>query len=105
MSYNCLPGSHVRDITRDLMQFHTRNLTYPGEKVRQARAILRFVADSADERSIYGFTLWDLASAADERDSEVLFHDDLNPNATPFLFHELMEEAQRHRLPSRRFAE
>jgi SAM-dependent methyltransferase len=98
VSYNCLPGSHIRGIARDIMQFHTRAMTDPSEKIGQSRAILRFIADASDERGIYGFTLRDLAEAAEERDGEVLFHDDLNPHATPFLFHEVMEVAQRHRL-------
>jgi SAM-dependent methyltransferase len=96
VSYNCQPRSHVRNIARDLMLYHTRDMTDPAEKIAQARAIVRFIAEATDEREIYGFTLRDLASAVEERPNEVLFHDDLNPNATPFLFHEVMEAAGRH---------
>ena len=98
VSYNCLPRSHVRNIARDLMTFHTRDMHDPAEKVAQARAILRFVADATDEREIYGFTLRDLAGAVEERPGEVLYHDDLNPNATPFLVSDVLAAAARHGL-------
>jgi SAM-dependent methyltransferase len=98
VSYNCKPRSHVRDIARDIMLFHTRAMTDPAERVEQARGALRFIAEATDPSDIYGFTLRDLSRSLDEREAEVVYHDDLNPNSTPFLFVDVMEVATRNGL-------
>jgi SAM-dependent methyltransferase len=47
ISYNTLPGWHMRSMIRDLMRFHALGFTGPSEQVGQARAILDFLAQAA----------------------------------------------------------
>jgi SAM-dependent methyltransferase len=98
VSYNCRPHSHLRDIARDIMLFHTRDIAEPARKTEIATAALRAVTAATSERELYGFLLRDLLDSVEKRRPEVLFHDDLNPNAQSFLFHEVAEAAGRHGL-------
>ena len=39
ISYNALPGRHVRMMLREMMQYHTRDCAEPGERVERAREL------------------------------------------------------------------
>jgi methyltransferase-like protein len=94
VSYNCLPRCHIRNIGRDVMRFHVREIADPRERVRQARAIISVMSGmAAGESDLYTYVLRDLAHYADQRPDEVLYHDDLAEIATPFLFQDVMREA------------
>ena len=41
VSYNAYPGSHLRDLVRDMMLFHVRDIADPRERVAQARAVVK----------------------------------------------------------------
>ena len=42
ISYNVYPGWKMREVVRDAMLYHTRNVTDPKQKLEQARAMLNF---------------------------------------------------------------
>src|SRR5437764_4888582 len=54
VSYNTLPGCHLRRMLREMMLFHVRNLTDPEERIDQALALTRFLAEGAPR--VEGFT-------------------------------------------------
>jgi SAM-dependent methyltransferase len=93
VSYNVLPGWHLRNIARDVMRFHTERFEDPGQKVSQARAILGFVAEAVPQRNeTWRRVLADeLAHAAGY---EALFHDDLGPCNRPIYLHEFVARAE-----------
>ncbi len=50
VSYNVNPGWQVRSAVREMMQYFGARFSDPRERVRQARALVEFVADAARER-------------------------------------------------------
>ena len=57
VSYNTLPGWHMRGMVRDMMIYHA--MAFPGAaaKVRQARGLIDFLAQSEPANSAYGMAL------------------------------------------------
>jgi methyltransferase-like protein len=98
ISYNCYPGCHSRDITREMMRYHVRGVTDPRQRVAQSRALLTLMADASAGDSIYGLALRDQLNRIKDVDDPVLFHDDLSEIATAFYLHEVAERAARHGL-------
>src|SRR3954452_1298690 len=98
VSYNAHPFSHLRDMVRDMMQYHTRRLAGVREKVGQARAILKFLSDGSKPNSVHGAVMRDQCNRVLKAPDELLFHDDLDQGATAFLLHEVVEDAGRHGL-------
>ena len=98
VSYNAHPGSHMRDLVRDIMNFHVRGLTDPKQRIGQARAILKFVSEGSDKDKVYGGVLREQFERVCGMGDEVLFHDDLNEGAVPFLLHQFVTDAQAHGL-------
>ncbi|WGR97050.1 class I SAM-dependent methyltransferase [Bradyrhizobium sp. ISRA443] len=98
VSYNAHPFSHLRDMVRDMMRYHTRRLTTMKEKVGQARAILKFLSDGSKANSVHGAVMRDQYNRVLKCPDELLFHDDLDDGAEAFLLHEVVEHAGRHGL-------
>jgi methyltransferase-like protein/ubiquinone/menaquinone biosynthesis C-methylase UbiE len=98
VSYNAHPFSHVRDMVRDMMRYHTRRLTSMKEKVEQSRAILKFLSDGSKANSVHGALMRDQCNRVLKAPDELLFHDDLDEGATAFLLHQVVEDAGRQGL-------
>lgn len=98
VSYNAYPGSHLRDLVRDVMNFHVRGLTGAKQQIGQARAILKFVAEGSNKETVHGAVLREQLERVVEMGDEVLYHDDLNEGATAFLLHKFVADAQAHGL-------
>src|SRR5258706_14259432 len=56
VSYNSLPGGHLRNMLREMMLFHTRGFDSADERVKQAMAFVRFLAEAHDSNDPY--RLW-----------------------------------------------
>src|SRR5262249_27551246 len=78
VSYNAHPGSHLRDLVRDIMNFHVRGLDDPKQRINQARAILKFVSEGSDKDKVYNAVLRDQFERVVGMGDEVLYHDDLD---------------------------
>ncbi|MCP1851244.1 MULTISPECIES: class I SAM-dependent methyltransferase [unclassified Bradyrhizobium] len=98
VSYNAHPFSHLRDMVRDMMRYHTRRITGMKEKVGQARAIVKFLSEGSKSSSVHGTVMRDQCNRVLKAPDELLFHDDLDSGATAFLLHEVVEDAGRHGL-------
>ena len=98
VSYNAHPGSHLRDMVRDMMLFHIRDIKEPKQRIEQARSIAKFIAEASIKDSVYGAVLRDEFERISKMADEVLFHDDLEENSTPFLLHQVVGAAKRHGL-------
>ena len=98
VSYNCYPGCHARDIARQIMRYHVRDLTDPQQRAAQGRAVLQFLAEASAEDTIYGFELRNQLDRVKGIEDRVLFHDDLSDVASPFYLHQVVEAAARHGL-------
>jgi trans-aconitate methyltransferase len=98
VSYNCLPGSHLRNVARDIMLYHVRDEEDPVQRIAQGRAILRFIAENRQEKDVYWAVLRDQLARVEKLRDQVLFHDDLDRVSTPFLVSQVAEVAGRHGL-------
>lgn len=98
VSYNCLPGCHLRRLVREIMRFHTRAVTDPVERVRQAVAICQFIANSIEKPDTYRQLFKDQLEQVLRYGTGHLFHDDLADVNDPVYFHEFMAHAERHGL-------
>ncbi|MBV9209817.1 MAG: methyltransferase regulatory domain-containing protein, partial [Acidobacteria bacterium] len=98
VSYNAYPGCHLRDMTREMMLFHTQNVTDPEEKIVQAMALLKFLADSFAEPDLYRMFLQKELEHVLERRREQMFHDDMAEFNQPYYFYQFAREAAAHGL-------
>jgi len=104
ISYNCYPGHHMRNLTREMMLFHTRAMTDPKEKVQQGLSLLqwllrKFPDENAARSDLYGALLaQQLDMLMGHRHREQIYHDDLAEENTPFYFYQFNAMAEQHGL-------
>jgi 2-polyprenyl-3-methyl-5-hydroxy-6-metoxy-1,4-benzoquinol methylase len=96
VSYNAMPGGHMRRIARDLMRFHTREVADPAEKVRESENILEWAIKASGRADYYRDLLQSRLKTMS--DGAALFHDDLNDIYEPVYFEDFVADAVRHRL-------
>jgi methyltransferase-like protein len=98
VSYNALPGGRLREALRDMLVFHTAELSDPRERVAQARALLRFLRDgSPGERGLVAL-MRGQAERMLARSDATLLHDELAEVNHAVYFHEFAAHAARHGL-------
>ncbi|MGE5569716.1 MAG: methyltransferase regulatory domain-containing protein [Rhodospirillales bacterium] len=90
VSYNTYPGCRLREITRDMMRYHTRGIAVPEDKLNSALELVRTM--SAAEPAVAA--LCEELKAVLSREPTVLFHDDLADTNHPVYFHEFVEHAR-----------
>ena len=98
ISYNAYPGNHMRDMVRGMMRYHTAHFTEPEQKLRQARGLVKFLAESGEPREIYHQVLGQELERLQKYSEGGFFHDDLSSINQPFYFHEFMADAAPHGL-------
>ena len=98
VSYNALPGCRIREMFRDMMLFHVRDLEESDQRLYGAREFLEcFVAAQAGfERPRQYLT--EQAQVLIDQGPVVLFHDELGVVYHPVYFHEFLAHADRHGL-------
>jgi SAM-dependent methyltransferase len=99
VSYNTYPAGHLRRVSRDAMLFHAERAGLAGEdRVREGKAFLKFLLDSVDAEGLAKTVYQSEFERQNKRDDEGIFHDELNPNFSPFYFTEVVDAASRHGL-------
>lgn len=94
ISYNALPGGHIRMMMREMMLFHARKFEEPGEKVRQALMVAQLGANAQTHPNRYGVLLqkeWEEDLSI--RHPQALFHDELGDCNSNLYFHEFIARA------------
>jgi hypothetical protein len=79
-----------------VLQFHVEGIEDPEERIGQARALARFIADTPPYGDSVPFQ--DEMRSVLEHTPGLLFHDDLAVVNEPLYFHEFVRHAHRHRL-------
>lgn len=99
ISYNVFPGWYGRLPARDLMLFHATSFPDPKARIGQARAILRFLAESipAWEQHYLGF-IRQLEAGLSASWDEYVFHEYLAPHNQPVYFTDFVRRAAGHDL-------
>jgi SAM-dependent methyltransferase len=85
VSYNVYPGRYPRQMIREILLYHTREVEDPAERIAEARRLLEKL-DHPEAKSLM------------EQGDDSLFHDDLAPINDPVWFREFAAHAQRHGL-------
>jgi methyltransferase-like protein/ubiquinone/menaquinone biosynthesis C-methylase UbiE len=100
VSYNVHPGGHLRQMVREMMLHHVRDIVDPGQRIAQARALMGLVAARATKDDPDPYLRLMSAEFDRLRTSEdgQLFHDDLAPINAPEYFHQFVARAGRHDL-------
>jgi methyltransferase-like protein/ubiquinone/menaquinone biosynthesis C-methylase UbiE len=95
ISYNTLPGGHLRLILREMMLFHTKGLGAPAETLRKAREYLSFVVATASGNQIYQSFIAKEVESTLGRPDFGLYHDELERVHHSIYFHQFVEHASR----------
>ncbi|MCC6383170.1 MAG: class I SAM-dependent methyltransferase [Dehalococcoidia bacterium] len=102
VSYNTLPGGHLRRMVRDILQFEVHSDDPPEAQVEAARGMLDLLEAGAShvagQPDPFRRLLLEQARLAASRSDGGLFHDDLAPVCEPFYVTEFVAEAERHGL-------
>lgn len=99
ISYNIYPGFYRRQHIMEMMRYHTSGLKDPAEIVRQARALLKFLIDSAPDPDSTGVRLLrEEAQRIGPLPDSYVFHEHYEADNRPCYFHEFMREASAHQL-------
>ncbi len=98
VSYNALPGSRVRQIGWDAMNFRTRNTRDPAARLREAREMLALMGEAGSTQSARDTGLRAELGERAARTDSALMHDDMAVPNEPFYFHEFMARAAAHGL-------
>ena len=96
ISYNAMPGGHLRKLVRDLMLYHTRDIQDPDERVRQAENIVEFASKSTLQNDYYRVLLQHRLETMSG--GYALFHDDLAECYEPVYFDQFIAHAERRGL-------
>jgi len=92
LSYDVLPGGHLRNWPRDLMRFHTRNISGAANKVRAAKEIVEFVG-AAIPAGTFERELLKREIGPYEGKDFILYHDLLSEVNDPVYFLDFMDAA------------
>jgi methyltransferase-like protein len=98
VSYNAYPGCHLRDMARGMMRYHMAHFAGRDQQIRQARALLKFLAESKAEPDVYHLLLKREFERVLAYPDAGLFHDDLNPINHPVYFSAFVDHASRYGL-------
>lgn len=98
VSYNALPGSHLRSIIREMMLFSAEGVDEPEQRVANGLGFLQFVAGTRDEGDPIRVMLEERLKKLETRDPGGTFHDEMNEAYHPALFSEFAEHAGKHGL-------
>lgn len=100
VSYNALPGGHLRRMLWEMLKHHARDADGPAMQIGRAQEMLAWLAqDVLSGRESYAHSLRIEARDLLERtDTAVMFHDDLAAINTPFSFADFIAAAQSHGL-------
>jgi methyltransferase-like protein/SAM-dependent methyltransferase len=99
ISYNTYPGWHMGTMVRDMMLFHSRNVTENKEKVRASRSYLQILAQLiAKYDNPYLSCLREEAELIRGRPDFYIHHEYLVESFQPVYFHQFVERAAAHGL-------
>jgi methyltransferase-like protein len=97
VSYNAYPGSYLRDMARDILEYHVRGVDDPQVRLAAAQSLMGTVV-AIEEPSPYAQVLREHMERMLAYPDALLVHDDLAEISTPFYFHEFIQHANHHRL-------
>lgn len=99
ISYNTLPGWNAVRSLREMMLFHANRFENPADKIKQAKALLKFLSENVSEgRGGYKALIEEERKMLDKTNDSYIFHDHLEHTNAQFYFHQFMESAVKNNL-------
>ncbi len=99
ISYNTYPGWHMRGMIRDMMRFHALRFESSDTRVKQARALLDFLTQSApNDGGAYSTLLRSELEQLRHQADHYLYHEHLEDTNDPLYFHQFAALAEKHGL-------
>ena len=98
VSYNTLPGGHVRNMVREMMFAQGAGIEDPGQKVAEALGFLRLMVEARAEGDPFRAVLEHELKRMEQRDLRVVFHDELASAGRPVSFTEFADHARKNGL-------
>ena len=86
VSYAVYPGCHLRELTRGMMLFHTREIEDPLEKVREGVRFVQFARQHGSAPDAFREVLDHERSRFADADIEYVYHDDFSSENSPVYF-------------------
>ena len=97
ISFNTMPGGHLRAIVRDLMRTRVRAGASPQEQLAAALGIVTETLEKMEGTPQHDIVKYDFELSI-KRDPNGAYHDDLSECNEPIYFREFAEHAARHGL-------
>ena len=98
VSYNALPGGHLRQMLRAVLGAGLGGVEEPRERVAAARRFLALLVEAGEADDELVPTLGRAAREVIDRDDAFLFHDVLADDNQPYYLHEFVARAKAHGL-------
>lgn len=98
VSYNVYPGCRQRQMVRDMILFHTRDVKDETDRVTQGRALINWLASAQPKPKAYSVYLKEVNDIFGKVDDGAIRHDIIAEVNTPVYFHEFISHASRHGL-------
>ncbi|MDB5446627.1 MAG: hypothetical protein JWQ97_1944, partial [Phenylobacterium sp.] len=98
VSYNALPGCHVRLLVREMVMHHLRGVEGFEARLGATREFLTLLIENTAEADPMAAAVQAQCRSMLERDPRVLFHDELGPIYEPFYLTDFLAAGARHGL-------
>ncbi len=98
ISYNALPGSRIREMFRDMLLFHVRDLDDPHARSERARDFLKMYIEAQSGSGADRVCLRQEAQVLIDQGPSVLCHDELSEDYYALYFHEFISQASQYGL-------
>jgi methyltransferase-like protein len=98
VSYNSLPGGHIRNLVREMMLFRAGPIGDPQQKLGEALEVVRLIAEAKPESDTYRTLMAKELDRLRSLRPENFFHDDLAAVNDSIYFHEFVTRAAGHGL-------
>lgn len=98
VSYNAMPGGHLRVMLREMMLYQVQGIEEPGRRVSESLAFLRFLAESRPEGDAFRLLIQEQLELVEKRSAELTYHDWMADTYHPVLFTDFAEHARKHGL-------
>jgi methyltransferase-like protein/ubiquinone/menaquinone biosynthesis C-methylase UbiE len=94
ISYNARPGGLLREVMRQILLFHVRDIAAPAEQIAEARRMADYIAQSEQAPEGFRALMAQEAKEVRERSDAALYHDYLAPESEPLWLHEFVARAE-----------
>ena len=98
VSYNALPGGHLRTMIREMMLYAVEGIDDPEERVSGGLESLRLLIEARPEGDAYRMLIEEQLKKMEKAGAHVTFHDELAEAYHPVHFFEFVEHARKHGL-------